>query len=116
MAKKKYLLQFGLAFVLIYASVDALLHPVDWVGFIPAWTENFGISQGLALHLHAALQIILGLALLLNYKVKTISLIVAINIAVLMAVNGFSRAVFTATFRDVAIFFMALYLGIRGRY
>ncbi len=116
MAKKKYLLQFGLAFVLIYASVGALLYPVDWIGFVPSWVENFGISRGLALHLHSAFQIILGLALLLNYKVKAISLIVAINIAVLMAVNGFSRAVFTTTFRDVGLFFMALYLGMRGRY
>ncbi len=113
---KKYLLQLGLAFVLVYSGVDALIHPNDWLKFIPTWVAYFGLSKLLALHIYSAFQIILGLALLFKYKIRAMALIAAINFVAVIAATGFGREVFTETFRNIGLFFMALYLGVRGRY
>ena len=113
---KKYLLQLGLAFVLIYSGVDALINPNDWLKFIPSWVAYLGLSKILVLHIYSAFQIILGLALLFKYKVKTMAIIAATHFVAIIAATGFGRDIFMETFRNIGLFFMALYLGVRGRY
>lgn len=107
---KKYILQIGLAFTLLYAGISSFLHPYDWVGFVPTWVEKFGTSQLLALHMHGVVEIILGLLLLTGWQRKWISLLVALDILAILLVNGFAGNMFLITFRDVGLFAMALYL------
>src|SRR5689334_3824409 len=109
---KKYLLQFGLAFVLLYAGISAFLQPFDWIGYVPMWVTKFGTSRELALHLHSIAEIILGLWLLSNIKIRWAAWITALDIAAIILVNGFNPELFLITFRDVALVFMALYLAL----
>ncbi|HEX5429475.1 MAG TPA: DoxX family membrane protein [Patescibacteria group bacterium] len=108
--KTKYLLQVGLAFTLLFAGIDSFVHINDWVGFVPAWVENFGVSRELALHLHGGGEIILGLLLLSNWKTRVFAALTALDFLAIIFLNGFGRGIFLETFRDVGLFFTALYL------
>ncbi len=108
--KKKYLINLGLAITLLYAGIMAFLHPFDWIGFVPDWVTRFGTSRELALHLHSVAEIILGLWLLSNKKVKWVGLLTALDIAVIMLVSG--TGLLLITFRDFGLLFMAIYLAV----
>ena len=108
--KLKYLLQLGLAFTLIFAGVDSLRNTADWVGFVPVWIEHFRISRELLLHVHAVTEIILGLWLISGWQLRLAAAITALDILGIILANGLSRTIFLITFRDVGLFFMALYL------
>ena len=108
---KKYLLNLGLAFVLIYAGVDQILHPLDWVGFIPSWSL-FGQPAATVLLGHSILALALALAFLLNYKIRWVAAVGALFFLSITVANGFGRGVFLITFRDVSLVTTALYLAI----
>lgn len=107
---KKYILQIGLAFVLLYAGIAALLKPDDWIGFVPHWVTNFGTSRILALHLHSVAEVVLGVWLLINFKIKWAALLTALDIAAILVFAGLDSSVFIVTFRDVGLLLMAIYL------
>lgn len=109
---KKFLLQLGLAFTLIYAGISSFLYPYDWIGYVPAWINLFKVTPLLALHGHAVAEIILGLWLLSNWKLRWASWLTALDIAVILLVNGFGRSIFPITFRDVGLLCMAIYLAL----
>jgi len=109
---KKYILNLGLAFTLLYAGIGALVHPIDWVSFVPAWVNRFGLNEMTALHIHSIGEILLGILLLAKWKIKWVSLLTALDIAAIIIVNGFSHTVLLATFRDVGLLTMAIYLAV----
>ncbi len=108
---KLYILNIGLAFVLIYAGVDQLLHPVDWVGFIPEWSL-FGQPAETALLGHSILALVFAAALLSNIKRRWVAAAAALFFFSITFANGVSRSVFLITFRDVALITSAIYLAI----
>jgi|GEM_PF-1298652 len=108
--KLKYILQIGLALVLIYAGVSALLYPSDWIGFVPAWVQNFGLSVPAFLHLHSIAELILGLWLLSNIKLRIAAFFAFLDLLAIIVFSGFSRAALSITFRDFGLLAIALYL------
>lgn len=110
--KKLYLLQLGLAFVLVYAAIDAFAHPADWIGFVPKWVTEYGITRQMALQAHSILEIILGVWLLSSWKVRVAAVLTALDMLLIIFADGFSRAIFLITFRDVGLFFAAVYLAL----
>lgn len=109
--KKTYVLNLGLAFVLIYAGIDQLLHPLDWVGYIPSWAL-FGQTPENSLLAHSILALLLALWYLTNIKRRWVGAIGTLFFLSIILANGFSRAVFVVTFRDVALVTTSLYLAI----
>jgi uncharacterized membrane protein YphA (DoxX/SURF4 family) len=108
--KLKYLLQLGLALTFLYAGINSLMHPSDWIGFVPAWLGNFGIASSTFLFTHSIFEIVLSVWLLSNKKIRIAGLILALDLLAIILVNGFSQSVFPITFRDIGLFFTALYL------
>jgi hypothetical protein len=109
--KKLYVLNLGLAFVLFYAGIDQLLHPLDWVGYIPSWAL-LGQTPEKALLVHSILALLLGLAFLSNIKRRWVGAVGTLFFLSILLANGFGRAVFVVTFRDVAMVTSSLYLAI----
>jgi hypothetical protein len=109
--KKIYVLNLGLAFVLIYAGIDQLLHPLDWIGYIPSWAL-LGQTPENSLKVHAVLALLLALWYLTNIKRRWAGWVGTLFFASIILANGFSRAVFVVTFRDVALVTASLYLAI----
>jgi uncharacterized membrane protein YphA (DoxX/SURF4 family) len=110
--KKQYILKLGLAFTLLYAGIDSLVHMQDWIGFVPTWVSNFGISRALALHGHSFAEIILAILLLIGWKKRLVASIIALDILIIILVNGFDRSVFPVTFRDIGLLSIAVYLAL----
>jgi len=108
--KAKSLLQLGLAFVLIYAGIDALRYPLDWVGFVPTWVRIFHVSRESFLMAHSIGEIVIGLWLLIDKAIRIAALLAFLDLLAIIVFSGFDRAVFTTTFRDVGLLFMALAL------
>ncbi len=97
------LLRLGLAFVFIYAALDGFVRPFDWVGFMP---EFVPLERFFALKLFGAFDIILGVWLLVGWKIKISATLAALLFAGIVGVNGLDAI----TFRDVGLFFAALAL------
>ncbi len=112
MRNKRYLLQLGLGLTLLYAGVDSFLHPSDWIGFVPEWITVLKLTPALALQIHSILEIALAIAFLVNFKAKFAAIISAFDIALILFAAGFSRNVLLITFRDIGLFFTALYLAL----
>ncbi len=110
--QKQYLLQFGLALVFIYAGVSSFIHPFDWIGFVPSWVTTLGVSRIFALHLHAGFEILLAALFLANFKIRWVAWLAVVDLAVIILINGFGYSVFEVTFRDMGLFFTALYLAL----
>lgn len=108
--KKEYILKLGLAFTLIYAGIDSLLHPLDWIGFVPTWVNSLGVTRELALSGHSFIEIILAVLLLVGWKKRIVASLIALDILVIILINGFGRSVFPVTFRDVGLLAIAAYL------
>jgi uncharacterized membrane protein YphA (DoxX/SURF4 family) len=109
---KKYILNVGLAFTLLFAGISIFLRPLDWIGFVPQWVENFGVSREFALQGHAVAEIVMGLWLLSNKKVRWVAVLAALDMASIIILNGFSHDMLLITFRDVGLLFMAIYLAV----
>src|SRR5262245_42724523 len=110
MSNKKYLLNIGLAFVLLYAGISILIWPNDWIGYVPQWVENFGVSRNFMLMSHGIFESVLGLWILSNKKVKWAALLAALDIASIIIFAGLNYQMLLTTFRDVGLIFMAIYL------
>ena len=109
-ARLKYLLQIGLAITLLYAGIAALITPNDWIGFVPGWIKNFGLSAPIFLQLHSIAEIALGAWLLTNWHLRIVVLLVFIDLAAIILTQGFGRAALSITFRDFGLLFIAFYL------
>lgn len=103
-------LRIGLAFTFLYASIGALLYPVDWISFIPAWLENLKLAPPATLLLgHALFELILGLWLLSGKKTFFAAAIAALD---LVSITLFSLNIFGIVFRDVGLIFSAIALAL----
>lgn len=103
-----FLLRVGLASVFLYAAVAALLDPVAWIGFLPAWMP----IKSTVLFLFSSYEILLALWLLSNKKVMYAAGLSALTLLAIITQNILALDL---VFRDVAILFAALALGILNR-
>ena len=109
---KKYLINIGLACTLLYAGINIVRDPSNWIGFVPTWVTNFGVTREFMLMSHGIFEVILGLWLLSNWKVKWAGLITALDIASIVILSGTGQLLIT--FRDVGLVFMGIYLFFDG--
>ena len=87
-------LRGGLAFVFLYAAIGSLLFPVNWIGYLPGFIQYDGI-----LILFSVYEILLGIWLLVGYKVYIPGIISSITLIGILITNF---GVFDIVFRNVA--------------
>ncbi len=102
------LLRIGLAAVLLYAGVAALLNPQEWIGFLPGFVSHI-LPAALALTLFSLFQIALAVWLLSGFKTRYAAFLTALTVVGITVAN---LSALITTFRDVAIIFAALALAI----
>ncbi len=93
-----FLIAFGLGLTFIYAGVDALANPVNWIGYVPQWS-TFIMPREYLLATHAIIELFLGVMLMARLYPHITSLIVACDLAIILLVSG----VDTVTFRDFGL-------------
>lgn len=100
------LLRLGLAFVFLYAGVSIFLEPISWIGFVPSWIENFGLSRTVALYAHALGDIFVGFWLLSGRLRFWAGISSFLFLFLIIVLNG--TPLLLITFRDIGLAFSAL--------
>jgi|SRR5579884_1242913 len=101
-----WLLRAGLSVVFLYAAISSLMHPLEWVGFLPDFLTKI-IAATTLLKIFAVYELALALLLLTGKFLRYCALISAITLAGIVIVNP-SQLI--TTFRDIGLAFMALAL------
>ncbi len=99
------ILRIGLGLTFVYAASGALLNPMSWAEYVPAWVEAI-MSVQTFLYVHATFELALGLALVSGFKPRIVSFIAFLDILVILVFYGFSDE----TFRDFGLLMTALAL------
>ncbi|OIO80356.1 hypothetical protein AUJ84_03885 [Candidatus Pacearchaeota archaeon CG1_02_32_132] len=111
---KEYLadlsLRIGLGFVFVYVAFSAFMDPNSWVGFIPSFLRVIG--EGLAINLHIAFNLILGLWLF-SGKGKYYSAIV--SVVALFLIVTFNLGAIDIIFRDIGLILSAIALALLNK-
>jgi uncharacterized membrane protein YphA (DoxX/SURF4 family) len=100
------LLRIGLAAVFMYAAVSSLMHPDQWIGYLPPFLAKMQDAASLV-KLFALAEIVLSLWLLSGKFTKYAGLLAA---AMLAGVVVSQPSALIITFRDIGLVFMALAL------
>lgn len=99
-------LRLGLAFVFIYAAISSWLNPFAWIGFFPLWLRDLLPSEVL-LNGFSVYEAVLGLWLVLGWKLRLSSALAAVSLA---GVIAFNLGALDIIFRDVGLAAAALAL------
>ncbi len=99
-------LRLGLAFVFIYAGVGSLIHPYEWIVYLPAFlTRHFAALT--LIKLFAVFELLLAAWLLSGKLMKYCGIVCG---ATLVLIVLFNLSQLIITFRDVGLAFMSLAL------
>jgi uncharacterized membrane protein YphA (DoxX/SURF4 family) len=102
------LLRLGLVVVLTYAAVSSLMHPDQWVGYLPSFIEKMHSATSL-LKVFAIFEILLSVWLLSGKSIRYAALLVALLLlGIILAQPGD----LIITFRDIGLLFMTLALAV----
>ena len=109
------ILRMGVAFALLYPSLDAIKNPESWLGYVPQFVlqavHTIGLSDLAFLHLFGVLEFVLALWILSGRRLLWPTATAAfILIAIVLA----NLTQFEVLFRDVAIAAAAASLAIEA--
>ncbi|MDP3918729.1 MAG: DoxX family membrane protein [Nanoarchaeota archaeon] len=105
---QSFLLRIGLASVFLFAGIDTLTNPNNWLGFIPVWFRSLSLTLPF-IYLFSIFQIILSIWLISNKKPYSAATASTITIS---AIIIFNIHLLNLIFRDIAILFMSIALMI----
>lgn len=103
-----WLLRLGLIVVFVYAAVGSLMHPDQWVSYLPSFIEKMHDATSL-LKVFAIFEILLSIWLLSNKFIRYAALLAALLLLGIILVQPGDLII---TFRDIGLLFMALALAI----
>ena len=101
-----WLLRAGLAIVFLYAGIASLQHPLEWVGFLPAFLTAH-IAATTLIKVFAVYELVLALWLISGKLIRYSALLCAVTLAGIVITNP-SQLI--TTFRDIGLACMALAL------
>jgi|SRR3989344_5255764 len=99
------ILRIGIGLTLIYASMNAIMAPQDWIGYVPQWV-GVVISREWFLTVHSVAELGIGLGLLANLYTPVMSLLAFFDFSAILIFYGIDAV----TFRDFGLAFAALAL------
>lgn len=108
------ILRLGIAFVFLWFGIDKFIHTVNWIGWVPQWMQALiPFSMNAFMYGQGVIETIIGLMLLVGYKVRFASLLASITIAgVLISLIGTGQAEIMV--RDTGLLAASLSLFLTG--
>ena len=102
----RLILRVALGFVFAYAAIESLVHPNDWVGYMPHLLTRF-VHTGLLLKVMSVYELVLASWLLAGKYIRFAAMLSALTLTGITVAN---LSLFAITFRDVGLVLMALAL------
>src|SRR5688500_5526496 len=100
------LMRLGLGVVFLWIGIDILRTPDSWIGFLPPWELPLGLTKEQMLQANGALDVALGILLMLNKLPRLSATVAALHLAGILVINGVNGVLI----RDVGLFGTALAL------
>lgn len=100
-------LRIGVAFAFLYPPIDAVFHPMDWIGYFPQFITALPIESIVILHTFGLIEVAIALWILSGKNIRIPAVVAAI---MLIAIVGFNAVQFSILFRDLTIAAMAVAL------
>lgn len=104
------LLRIGLASVFLYAAIASFIEPENWIGYMPVMLRNLLPGDSM-LQIFSLIEIALSVWLLSGWKVLYSAGVSAVMMVGIVLTNF---GAIDIVFRDIAIFFMAVALGVQS--
>lgn len=104
------LLKIGIAFAFIYPALSAFIDPSAWIGYVPAWIDQF-IPREIFLLIFSPIEIVVALGVL--FWDNALPSIIAGTMLVSIVVLNISEL--SVVFRDLSIAIMAFALAFLVR-
>lgn len=108
----RLLLRIALAFAFLYPAYGFWTAPSDWIGYIPSFARDIGLSQGILLMLIAGMHLVIALWLLSGWRIFIPSIVAAIFLG---SVVYFNWNQLDILFRDISLALVALALAFGSR-
>ncbi|MDO8571968.1 MAG: hypothetical protein Q7R79_04785 [bacterium] len=103
-----FLLRVGLATVFIYAGTAGFLQPLNWIGYFPHFLREV-ISETVLLNSFSIYELVLGAWLLTGHRLISASVMASLTFLGIIIANTHLMDI---VFRDIALFFSSIALGI----
>jgi len=100
------LLRTGVAFTLVYAAVAGFVHPLSWVGYVPAFISSV-VAPEIFLVVWGIGELVLAVWILSGWRTVIPAAVTALSMLLLVSLNANQMSVL---FRDFGIAFAALAL------
>lgn len=108
-SKALFVLRLAIAFTFVYAGISGFINPSNWIGYFPTWLVLPGISAETLLIVWGIFEILLGAWILFGRKIFIPSVIAALLLFGITALNFIQIEVL---FRDIGLGLAALSLAI----
>lgn len=82
-----FFLRMGLGITFLWIGVDVLRHPDVWIGYLPE-SVPLGLTREVALQISGFVDVVLGLALLVQVLPKLMSFVAAAHLLVIIVTSG----------------------------
>ena len=106
------LLRGALSFAFLYPTYGFWTNPNDWLGYIPSFVRNVGLSQNVLLMLIAGLHLVIAIWILSGWRIFIPSLLAAIFLG---SVVYFNWNQLDIVFRDISLALVALALAFGSK-
>jgi hypothetical protein len=106
--KVSWILRIALVVVFLYAAASSLMHPLDWVSYLPTFLTKH-IAATTLLKIFAVYEILLAVWLIMGKWLKYCALLCAATLAGIVLMNPSQLLV---TFRDIGLTLTALALAV----
>ena len=107
------LLRIALSFAFLYPAYGLWQKPLDWVGYIPAFVKNAGLSQDTLVMAFIAVHLVIALWILSGWRVLIPSLLAAVFLGSNVYFNWNQLDVL---FRDISLALVALALAFSSKH
>lgn len=81
--KGTVVIRYVMALLFLWFGYQQLTHTVAWVLFLPDWTSKLPISANLFVQMNGAMEVVLGLALLVGFFTRLVALGLGLHLMII---------------------------------
>lgn len=85
-------LRLGLAMVFVWFGLNQLLHPIDWLGFIPSWATSLsGLSTNTLVFINGLFEVAMAILLAVGIQIRVVAWLLAAHMLLIVTDVGLNQ-------------------------